>query len=190
MAPGQWARLSNIDLAGKWIKTEVFSVGSKVITHLAGTSAGRALEAYRKLRAAEPELVAEVGIMSQPAANVDSVILTWVVQGQAEEFPATVWQRDCFSSVFAEAPTEAMALANQLSCLVAAKCTSKLQITDSDFAKQFKAYVRKSRELSSKRQLRRLLRLLSGELELRSWSQLLSMLRRRWLRKTMRMSGC
>ena len=90
VVPGQWARLSNIDLAGKWIKTEVFSVGSKVITHLAGTSAGRALEAYRKLRAAEPELVAEVDIMSQPAANVDSVILTWVVQGQAEEFPATV----------------------------------------------------------------------------------------------------
>ena len=36
-----------------------------------------------------------------------------------------------------------MALAQQVSCLVAAKCTSKLQITDSDFAKQFKSLVRK-----------------------------------------------
>ena len=36
-----------------------------------------------------------------------------------------------------------MAAAQQVSCLVAAKCTSKLQITDSDFAKQFKALVRK-----------------------------------------------
>ena len=142
VVPGQWARLSNIDNAGKWIKTESFSVGNKVVTHLAGTSAGRALEAYRKLRTAEPDLVSQVDIMSQPAANVDSVILTWVIQGQSEEFPASVWQRDCFSSVFAEAPTQAMALANQLSCLVAAKCTAKLQITDSDFAKQFKALVR------------------------------------------------
>ena len=36
-----------------------------------------------------------------------------------------------------------MALAQQVSCLVAAECTSKLQITDSDFAKQFKSLVRK-----------------------------------------------
>ena len=35
-----------------------------------------------------------------------------------------------------------MALANQVSCLVAEKCTSKLQITDTDFSKQFKAIVR------------------------------------------------
>ena len=39
-------------------------------------------------------------------------------------------------------PQSSRSLANQLSCLVAAKCTSKLQITDSDFAKQFKAFVR------------------------------------------------
>ena len=36
-----------------------------------------------------------------------------------------------------------MALAQQISCLVAAKCTSMLQITDSDFSKQFKSLVRK-----------------------------------------------
>ena len=36
-----------------------------------------------------------------------------------------------------------MAAAQLVSCLVAAKCTSKLQITDCDFAKQFKALVRK-----------------------------------------------
>ena len=35
-----------------------------------------------------------------------------------------------------------MHLANQISTLVAAKCTSKLQITDSDFSKQFKALVK------------------------------------------------
>ena len=143
VVPGQWARLSNISADGKWIQTETFQVGSKTVTHSAGASAGRALESYRKLRASHPELVAEVDIMSQPAANVDSVILSWVLQAQAEEFPCSVWQRDCFSSVFSASATESMAAAQQISCLVAAKCTSKLQITDSDFAKQFKSFVRK-----------------------------------------------
>ncbi|CAE7513749.1 unnamed protein product [Symbiodinium natans] len=80
--------------------------------------------------------------MSQPAANVDSVILSWVIEGQATEYPCSVWQRDCFSSVFSDTAAESMALAQQISCLVAAKCTSKLQITDSDFAKEFKGAVR------------------------------------------------
>ena len=97
---------------------------------------------YRKLRQAHPELVAKLDIMSQPAANVDSVILSWVIEGQATEYPCSVWQRDCFSSVFSDTAAESMALAQQISCLVAAKCTSKLQITDSDFAREFKAAVR------------------------------------------------
>ena len=46
---------------------------------------------------------------------------------------------DCFSSVFSDSATESMALAYQLSCLVA---ENKLQITDTDFAKQFKALAR------------------------------------------------
>ena len=44
--------------------------------------------------------------------------------------------------MFSDTATESMALANQLSCLVAEKCTSKIQITDTDFSKQFKHYVR------------------------------------------------
>ena len=52
---------------------------------------------------------------------------------------ASIWMTDCFSSVFSDSATESMALANQLSCLVA---ENKLQITDTDFAKQFKALAR------------------------------------------------
>ena len=104
--------------------------------HTKGASAGRALEASR--RKSHPELVAQLDIMSQPASNVD-----WVIEGQASEHPCSMWQRDCFSSVFADSGAQSMAAAQQVSCLVAAKCTSKLQITDSDFAKQFKALVRK-----------------------------------------------
>ena len=74
---------------------------------------------------------------------MDSIVLSWCIQAQAAQYPASIWMRDCFSSVFSDSATEPMALANQLSCLVAEKCASKLQITDTDFAKQFKSLVRK-----------------------------------------------
>ena len=143
VVPGQWARLSNISADGKWLNTERFKIGAKEFVHSQGASVGRILEAYRKVRASHPELVAQLDIMSQPAANVDSVILSWCIEKQATEHSCSLWQRDCFSSVFSQSATKAMALAQQISCLVAAKCTSKLQITDSDFAKQFKSLVRK-----------------------------------------------
>ena len=83
--------------------------------------------------------MSKIELMQQPAANVDSVILSWSSEAQAEQCPASLWQRDCFSSAFSDTATKPMALANQISCLVAEKCTSKLQITDTDFSKQFKA---------------------------------------------------
>ena len=81
VVPGQWARLSNISEDGKWLRTETFRIGSKEVVHTKGASAGRALEAYRKVRKSHPELVAQLDIMSQPASNVDSVILSWVIEG-------------------------------------------------------------------------------------------------------------
>ena len=142
VVPGEWARLSNISESGTWLSDETFKIGDKVITRTQGSSAGRVMLPYRRLRQSHPELMSKVEIMQQPAANVDSVILSWSIQAQAAQYPASIWMRDCFSSVFSDSATESMALANQLSCLVAEKCTSKLQITDTDFAKQFKALVR------------------------------------------------
>ncbi|CAE7826855.1 unnamed protein product, partial [Symbiodinium sp. CCMP2592] len=143
VVPGQWARLSNISADGKFIEAEHFKVGSKTILRGQGTSAGRILESYRKVRQSHPELVEHLEIMSQPAANVDSVILGWVLEAQAREHACSLWQRDCFSAVFSDSSVQKMALAQQIGCCVAAKCTSFLQITDSDFSKQFKAFVRK-----------------------------------------------
>ena len=80
VVPRQWARLSNISEDGKFIEAEQFKVASKKIVRGAGTSAGRILEAYRKVRKSHPELVEQLEIMSQPAANVDSVILGWVLE--------------------------------------------------------------------------------------------------------------
>ena len=142
VVPGQWGRLSNISDAGTWIHDETFVIGAKTFSRKAGTSVGRVLEPYRRLRAKHPEMFSKIEIMAQPAATVDSVILSWTIAEQAQQFPCSLWMRDCFSSVFSESATQSMALANQLSCLVAEKCTSRLQITDTDFSKQFKALVR------------------------------------------------
>ena len=125
VVPGQWARLSNISEGGKWLRTETFRIGSKKVVRTKGASAISALEACKQL-----------DIMSQPASNVDSVIL-----GLRASLLHVAETR--FSSVFADSGVQSMTAAQQVSCLVAAKCTSKLQITDSDFAKQFKAFVRK-----------------------------------------------
>ena len=88
VVPGQWARLSNISADGKWIRTERFKIGAKEFLHAQGASVGRILEAYRKVRASHPELVAQLDIMSQPAANVDSVILSWCIDHKRLSTPA------------------------------------------------------------------------------------------------------
>ena len=46
--PGQLVR--NISEDGKSLRTATFSVGSEEVVHTKGTSAGRALEACRKVR--------------------------------------------------------------------------------------------------------------------------------------------
>lgn len=89
--PGQWARLSNISEKGTWLRDEQFSVGDKTVVRKKGESVGRILLPYRKLRKECPELLSKIDIMSQPAANVDSVILSWVIQEQAEAYPCSVW---------------------------------------------------------------------------------------------------
>ena len=42
VVPGQWARLSNISVDGKWLRTERFKIGSKEFVHFQGASPGAA----------------------------------------------------------------------------------------------------------------------------------------------------
>jgi hypothetical protein len=88
------------------------------------------MKASKWVRSSSPGL----GEAQLGESNVDSVVLSWSIQAQA-----SMWMTDCFSSVFSDSASESMALAYQLSCLVA---ENKLQITDTDFAKQFKALAR------------------------------------------------
>ena len=93
VVPGVRCRLSNIDDEGRWRKTESYRVGQKTIVRRAGASAGNAMKAWRDLRLKRPELFADVSIMQQPAAVVDSVITAWSLQELSMEYPRSTRQR-------------------------------------------------------------------------------------------------
>ena len=113
VVPGQWARtLSSLTLRGTQSALRLTG-SSELLT----------------------DLMSQVEIMSQPASNVDSVILAWCIEAQAEQYPATLWQRDCFSSVFSDTAAQSMYVANQLSCLVAEKRSSSQTLTSASSSK-------------------------------------------------------
>ncbi|CAJ1449715.1 unnamed protein product [Effrenium voratum] len=77
---GSHARLENIGLDGRWIETEEFVVGEKVIRREAGEKVGgRLMCTWRKLRQERPELLHpdELRVWSQPSAMMDSVTYRW-----------------------------------------------------------------------------------------------------------------
>jgi hypothetical protein len=76
--------------------------------------------------------------MSQPAANVDSIIFTWGEEEKAQDFSLSLWQRDCFSAAFTAEAEKAMFLSQSVPVIIAAKMTASLQLTDTDFPKCFK----------------------------------------------------
>ena len=80
--------------------------------------------------------------MSQPAANVDSVIYCWALQEIASDVPASLWQRDGCSAAFSEESARACFLSQQLTTVIAAKMTASLPLTATDFSKEFKAKCR------------------------------------------------
>lgn len=140
VAHGVHARMSNISEDGKWMKSESFVYKNKLVERKAGASVGNIMSPWRKLRQTHPELFKTVSVMAQPASNVDSVIMSWAVEEQSEDFPCSLFQRDCFAAAFSEPASHALFLGQQLQCTVAAKMTASLQLTDTDFSKKYKSY--------------------------------------------------
>ena len=141
------ARMSNISEAGQWLETESFHFGGRQVVRTAGTSAGAILKPYRELRSRRPELFENLELMSQPAANTDSIIMSWCLAQQGAEVGNSVWQRDCFAASFTTDAAKAAFLAQQLSAPILGKMTASLQLTDTDFSKRFKAQCRKEMDL-------------------------------------------
>ena len=152
--PGVHARLSNLDSKGRWLKREEFEVAGQSIVHEKGAPS-KALKWAVDLRNAAPELFeGKLHIMSQPSCNLDSVLLKWVIEEQIEQEPLSVWIRDSFAAIFTDEIRETQAIGNQASAILLGKTTQRLQLTDTDFAKAFKADFRKA--LAEKRSSHRL----------------------------------
>ena len=91
---GVHARLDNISLAGTWVQTEDFVVGNVAVHRRKGRSAGNIMKPWRDLREKSPDLFEGVSLMQQPAAVVDSIIMSWVLEQQGNQYPCSMWMRD------------------------------------------------------------------------------------------------
>ena len=126
--------MSNIGADGKWLKTEEFVYKNKTTVRTAGTSCGNIMLGWRKLRDEKPLLFDQISIMSQPASNCDSIIMSWSIEEMSEAFVCSLWQRDCFAVLFSDHVMRSLFLSQQLSTTIAAKMTASLQLTDTDFS--------------------------------------------------------
>ena len=141
---GVHARLSNISASGHWVREEKFVFNGRLVHRRAGESAGRILEPVRKVRASHPELIAELSdVYSQPGATVDTILMSWVVEANSAKVPATFSLRDCLAASFSEDVVRSKQLSNQFEAYVFPKLTATLQVTDTDFSREFKSLCRR-----------------------------------------------
>ena len=129
------------------MRDESFKLGNITVNRVAGQRVGRILNAAREVRDSSPEgeeLVRQFSdIYSQPGATVDTVIQCWIIEEQAMRMPVSLALRDCLGATFTADAQEMRFVSNQLETSVPAKTTSFLQVTDTYFSRQFKAYCRK-----------------------------------------------
>ncbi len=140
---GAHARLSNISESGHWIREEKFVFNGKLVHRRAGESAGRILEPARKVRASHPELISQLSdVYSQPGATVDTILMSWIVEANSAKVPVTFSLRDCLAASFSEDVCKSKQLANQFEAYVFPKLIATLQVTDTDFSREFKSLCR------------------------------------------------
>ena len=142
IVPGAHASLDNISAAGEWVEDDVFTYMGQTRKHQKGAKAGRVLGAWRKLRESDPHLFRHFSVYSQPASNMDGIIMSWVIKAMSKEHPVALHQRDCFSAAFSSEVMNMQYLAHEASCSVMAKMTAAMQLTDTDFSHQFKSLIR------------------------------------------------
>ena len=142
IVPGAHASLDNINAAGEWIEDEVFTYMGQTRKHQKGAKAGRVMGAWRKIRESDPHLLKHFSVYSQPASNMDGIIMSWVVKAMSKQHPVALHQRDCFSAAFSPEVMNMQYLAHEVPCSVMAKMTAAMQLTDTDFSHQFKSIIR------------------------------------------------
>ena len=109
-------------------------VARKQVIRKAGDSAKKLMYEVVELRKRSPELFVDLVVFQQPAAFMDEIIQTWVIQDSADRIPQGIHQRDLFAAALTKTCRDAMKLAQQIPAWVAPKMTPVLQLTDTDIA--------------------------------------------------------
>ncbi|CAE8706526.1 unnamed protein product [Polarella glacialis] len=124
---------------GKWKEYERYQYGGKLIERKAGKCVGMILKSWVQMRKRKPELFENWEVYSQPGAVVDTIIQSWELEEQSEEFPCSVWCRDMLASGYTVECRMKQSVAQQIPCQVKAGVTPIVQLTDTDFGFNFKA---------------------------------------------------
>ena len=106
------------------------------MTHIAGDRAGILMYEYRKVRESHPKFLDNLEVYSQPAACADSIIMTWMMEAQAEAFPCTLWLRDMLAAG-AGTVRQAATLSGQMLGHIQGGTTCIVQTTDRNLSQSF-----------------------------------------------------
>ena len=104
------------------------------------------LYSYVQLRKEHPEWFEDLEVYSQPAAVVDSVIMKWMLEAQAKEFPCSIWVRDMLAAGQSVQTRLVQGLAQQIGCRLFGGVTCIVQPTDTDYSWSFKSGVGRAQE--------------------------------------------
>ncbi len=80
------------------------------------------------------EMLKELEVMQQPSGFVDSIIMSWRIEAQMQEWPQALRMRDLHAAALSTEAKRVAWLAHQVPCWVAGKMTAALQVADAHIA--------------------------------------------------------
>jgi len=109
------------------------------------------MEGYRTVRDNYPQLVENLELYSQPAACVDSIIMTWMIESQAEAFPSSLWLRDMLAEGNTPLVQQAATLSGQMMGHIQGGTNFYVQTTETDMSHCFKRDFDEARQKECRR---------------------------------------
>ena len=140
---GQYARLENISLDGKFLQTEKFTVAGVETVHEAGQPVGNLMQSWRALRQSQPGAISRLKVWQSPTATVDGVVYSSMQAEEAARFPMMMPIVDSLRTFWTEQAMMANYAYQCIQACVPASCKPLSQVTDTGFSQPAKAAARK-----------------------------------------------
>jgi len=109
------------------------------------------MEGFRTVRDNYPHLLVNLEVFSQPAACVDSIIMTWMIQSQAAAFPSSLWLRDMLAEGNTPLVQQAATLSGQMMGHIQGGTNFYVQTTETDMSHCFKRDFDEARQKECRR---------------------------------------